>query len=129
MEPNLIDILHQFYAITYSYSLVKHTKNSTNTWCSNQDRERERERERDQKIDERTDLSFSTGRQPRSMLHTGQQSISSSESFSYMHFLQTGLKFGILCVRNGCRKSQKHSGRKKILPVNFFNTVEMYIAE
>ena len=59
----------------------------------------------------RTHLSFSTGRQPRSMLHTGQQSISSSESFSYMHCLQTGLKFEIIRVRNDCRHSQKHSRR------------------
>jgi len=34
-------------------------------------------------------LSFSVGVQPRSILHTGQHSTSSSLNFWYMHFLQT----------------------------------------
>lgn len=34
-------------------------------------------------------LNFSNGTHPKSMLHTGQHSISSSNSFLFMHFLQT----------------------------------------
>lgn len=38
-------------------------------------------------------LSFSSGEQPKSILHTGQEFTSSSVNFSYMHPLQTVFKF------------------------------------
>lgn len=41
------------------------------------------------KLEEVSDLNFSNGTHPKWILHIGQNSISSSESFLYMHFLQT----------------------------------------
>lgn len=63
-------------------------------------RDKEKERVKPSYSSDRTDLSLSTGTQPKSILHTGQQSTSSSESFSYMHFLQTGLELKIQCIKN-----------------------------
>lgn len=41
-------------------------------------------------INHGSNLNFSSGTQPRSVLHIGQHSNSSSEILLYMHFLQTG---------------------------------------
>lgn len=77
-------------------------------------------------------LNFSSGTQPRSILHIGQNSSSSSEILLYMHFLQTGevqtknlseLFFTLYTELEYWGKKRglgEHSGRKKNFQQNCF---------